>query len=319
MVKPVVAFDIRPDGRAVAVAEADPAPSAGDGFAYRWLHFDVAAPGLREWAEARLPALAAATLLQAETRPRCDEIGGGVALNLRGVNLNPEARSEDMVSLRIWAGEGVVVSARIRRVMTVDALRQRFEAGEAPPDPARLLAAIAEGLTDRMEVVSLELEERTDALEEAEIGGEVVAPDEVAALRRAVAMLRRFASPQREALARLTDLETAPMTPEARLLTREVANRAARNAEALEALRERLAVLQDHIDARAAQAMGRNSYVLGVAAAVFLPLGFLTGLFGVNVGGMPGVEDPSAFWWLAGAMAAIGLGLTAVFRWMRWF
>lgn len=319
MVQTVAAFDIDADGRAVAVTDDDPAAVPVEGFAYRWLHFDVAAAGLRDWARAHLPPLAVATLLQPETRPRCDEVGGGVALNLRGVNLNPEARAEDMVSLRIWAGGAFVVSARIRRVMTVDALRKRCEAGDAPADPARLLAAIAEGLTDRMDAVSLELEERTDMLEEAEIGGDAVSPDEIATLRRAVVMLRRFAGPQREALARLAALESSPMTPEARLLARETANRAARNAEALEALRERLAVLQDHIDARAAHGMGRNSYVLGVAAAVFLPLGFLTGLFGVNVGGMPGVEDPSAFWWLSGAMAAIGLGLTAVFRWMRWF
>ena len=168
-------------------------------------------------------------------------------------------------------------------------------------------------------VCGIHLEERTDALEEAEISGDAVSPEDVAALRRAVIMIRRFAGPQREALSRLAAYERAPMTPDARLKARETANRAARNAEALEALRERLAVLQDHIDARAAEGMGRNSYVLGVAAAIFLPLGFLTGLFGVNVAGMPGVEGPSAVWWLTLGMIVIGVCLTAVFKWMRWF
>lgn len=319
MVQTVHCLDIAADGRAAPVTEPAPAAGPAAGYAYRWLHFDVAAEGLGAWLASAMPALAAETLLQAETRPRCDALAGGLVLNLRGVNLNPESRAEDMVSLRVWATETLVVTTRVRRVMTMESIVARCAAGDAPPTVAAFLAAVADGLTDRTEAVAIGLEDRTDALEEAEISGAPIAAEEVAALRRAVAMIRRFAAPQREALTRLAALDGAPMTSDAADDVRETANRAARNAEALEALRERLAVLQDALASRADQAMGRNSYVLGVVAAIFLPLGFLTGLFGVNVGGMPGIDSASAFWWLTGAMAVIGVGLTAVFRLMRWF
>lgn len=36
-------------------------------------------------------------------------------------------------------------------------------------------------------------------------------------------------------------------------------------------------------------------YVLSVVAVVFLPLGFLTGLLGVNVGGIPRSGSPYGF------------------------
>ncbi len=37
-------------------------------------------------------------------------------------------------------------------------------------------------------------------------------------------------------------------------------------------------------------------YLLSVITAIFLPLGFLTGLFGINLGGMPGAEYKWGFW-----------------------
>ncbi|EHQ58317.1 Mg2+/Co2+ transporter [gamma proteobacterium HIMB55] len=65
--------------------------------------------------------------------------------------------------------------------------------------------------------------------------------------------------------------------------------------------------------------MNRKTYVFTIVAVIFLPLGFLTGLLGVNVGGVPGLEEPTAFVWLILACLAISLGMLAFFRWRRWF
>ena len=65
--------------------------------------------------------------------------------------------------------------------------------------------------------------------------------------------------------------------------------------------------------------MAKHGNILSIVAAIFLPLGFVTGLFGINVGGMPGVEDPRAFWVVTMGCAVIGLLLLAWFRWRRWF
>jgi zinc transporter len=45
---------------------------------------------------------------------------------------------------------------------------------------------------------------------------------------------------------------------------------------------------------------------------VFLPLGLITGLLGVNVGGVPGTNYEWGFWVLSGLLVAIGV-LTTVF------
>ena len=68
-----------------------------------------------------------------------------------------------------------------------------------------------------------------------------------------------------------------------------------RNVEEMASTASRLAALFDHTQAQHAYKQGQNSYVLSIIAAIFLPLGFVTGLFGVNLAGMLGLEWPWAF------------------------
>ncbi|MDX1581213.1 MAG: CorA family divalent cation transporter, partial [Alphaproteobacteria bacterium] len=69
-----------------------------------WVHLDHHSPEVRAWLveKSGLDPLVCEALLAEETRPRCTPFGEGLVLILRGVNLNPGADPEDMVSLRLW-------------------------------------------------------------------------------------------------------------------------------------------------------------------------------------------------------------------------
>ncbi|MEO0485346.1 MAG: CorA family divalent cation transporter [Pseudomonadota bacterium] len=279
-----------------------------------WWHFDLTTPGLRDWIDSQVDSDVAAALTAPETRPRCTAHQGGLILNLRGVNLNPGADPEDMVALRLWARTDTVITVRKRRVMTVTATKDALDT--TPLDSTDdLIERLTQGLVHRIETVALELEEHVDTLEDSHLEHGHTDTSTLLDLRRTLVKLRRFLGPQREALDTLwsyhrgTPLETA---------FHETAQRMARTLEALDAAKERLVILGDHLLAQEAARQGRNSYILGVMAAIFLPLGFLTGLFGVNVGGMPWVENASGFAIVSIASAAIGLGLYAFFKWVRW-
>ena len=317
-IQPICAFDVDSDGHAKPITDQEYDLVPDEQSSYRWIHLDLNDPKIKVWAAEKLPEIAASALVQSETRPRCDALGDGMILNLRGVNLNPEASPEDMVSLRLWVTSNCIISARLRKVWAIDAIRQGALSGRAPVTVGAFLAELAHGLSKRIEGVSLELEEKTDDLEEMALGGHKVQPETVAALRQTVIKMRRFLNPQREALDALANWTGALIEETALVLIRETCNRSRRSVEALDATRERLSVIQDHIDADRAQALTRNGYLLSVVAAIFLPLGFLTGLFGVNVGGMPGVEAPYAFWTLTVASAVTGILLYFVFKLSKW-
>lgn len=285
---------------------------------YRWLHIDLKHQDTEAWLRAHLPLPAVEALSQAETRPRCMTLENGLFLNLRGVNLNPGANADDMVSIRLWTSGNLIVSARVRKIWAVDTLRTQMEAGRGPQSVSMFLAELSHGLTKRIESVSLELVENTDALEEETLASAKSVDATLATLRQSVIKLRRFVRPQYDALAELSAGEVYALDPGCETFLLETSNRTKRIVEELDATSDRLQALQDHADLLHASALGRNSYVLSIVAAIFLPLGFLTGLFGINVGGMPGVEAAYGFWLVTAVSIVLGVVLFLVFRFLKW-
>lgn len=315
---PVCAFVVSPNGvpRPTLLPNDLRSLSKTDG--YVWVHFDAGDPGFEAWITRQLPMTVAKALVEPETRPRCDRVEDGLMLNLRGVNMNPGENADDMVSVRLWVTEGLIISARLRKIWAVDAIRQHMEAGQAPSTVTAFLAELAHELTKRIDKVSLALVEDTDTFEEHALSPSKTLASELAGMRQSVIKLRRFIRPQNEAIAELAGGQVWPLEPHAASLLLETANRTARTMEELEATSDRLRAIQDHLDMLHMSALGRNSYVLSIVAAIFLPLGFLTGLFGINVGGMPGVDAAYGFWAVSVGSVLIGFLLFFVFRHLKW-
>ncbi len=286
-----------------------------------WLHLDARAEQTRQWmsGEGRLPIIVPPALLAEETRPRTSAVGDGALVVLRGVNLNPGADPEDMVSIRLWVEARRVISTRLRRLLSVEDVVASL-ASQPLTGTGDLVVRLAGRLVDRMSDVIDGMEERVADLEHALLGE----PDQslrssLTDLRREAIALRRYLAPQREALGRLQGEQLSWLTELDRLRLREVNDRLIRYVEDLDAVRERAAVAQEELISQLSNQINRRMYVLSVVAAVFLPLGFLTGLLGVNVGGIPGADSPFGF----ATFTLLLVALVAVQLWFfikkRWF
>ncbi|MBW2467177.1 MAG: zinc transporter ZntB, partial [Deltaproteobacteria bacterium] len=117
----------------------------------------------------------------------------------------------------------------------------------------------------------------------------------LAGLRRQAISLRRYLSPQREALSRLLTEKITWVDDADRLRLRETCDQLVRYLEDLDEARDRAAVTQEELVNRLSEQMNNKMYLLSIVAAIFLPLGFLTGLLGINVGGIPGAESKLGF------------------------
>ncbi|WP_299287623.1 zinc transporter ZntB [uncultured Tateyamaria sp.] len=310
---PICVFDIAPDGTASQPAADRP---LGDG--YRWWHFDLSDPDLPEFLADHVPDIPAAALTAPETRPRADVYGDGLILNLRGVNLNSDGPADRMVAVRMWVTRSMVVTVRMRRIFALNEIRERAEEGQGPTTPMGFVGALTAGLMGRVRDTVFDLAERIDALEDTVHDDTAPLPAELVEERRMAIRLRRYLGPQRDALIALLATDTTMMSQGQRARLREHTNLAKLAVEELEALIARMTAVQDHHTAQAALAQGRNGYVLSIVAAVFLPLGFLTGLFGVNVAGMPGVDVPWAFAALCAGLVVLTAAAIWVLRRMRW-
>ena len=315
---PICAFSVSKEGSCEPILGLQPIEQMVSETSYSWFHFDLNDPAFELWAKSALSETVANTLTQSETRPRCDQMEDGLILNLRGVNLNPATDPDDMVSIRIWVRQGLIISTRMRKMWAIDSIRNRMETGKGPPSVSTFLAELINELTNRIEKVSLELVEGTDELEEGTINPTRSLTADLASLRQSVIKIRRFVRPQKEAIADLANGQLQELDTHAASLLNEAANKTTRIMEELDATSDRLKAIQDHLDMLHTSALGRNSYVLSVVAAIFLPLGFLTGLFGINVGGMPLVNADYGFWLITGGSALIGIVLFFAFRHLKW-
>lgn len=255
-----------------------------------------------------------------ETRPRCMVMrtahGDGALINLRGVNLHENAEPEDMISIRIWIEEKRIVSTWRRPLFAVQDMIDGMERGQSAVSAADFVAKLALRLADRAEPVVADLNETVDDMEEEVL--DAAAPHGVrgklADVRRTAIVLRRYMFPQRDALSTLA-IEDLPWISERdRSKLREATDRITRLAEELDAIRERAAVVQDQLVERRSEEMNRNMMILAVVAAIFLPLGLLTGLLGINVGGIPGAETSWAFWAVCGLLGVVTVFQLWLFR-----
>lgn len=287
-----------------------------------WAHFSAGDPASTEWMrdQLHLPVIVREALMEPGTRPRCESFRGGVLINLRGVNHSPGADPEDMVSLRIWIEGRRILSTRRERLLSAEDVRKQLSRGDGPKDEVTWIAAIADALIDRMGPALNELDSTIDSLEDRVT---VVSPgqiqSELAEQRRTITRLRRFLAPQRDALAALCRLEMVLADKAAHASLVESQNRVQRLVEDLEAMRDHAAITQDQLATRVNEQMNRRMLALSIITAVFLPLGLLTGLLGINVAGIPFAESPRAFGTVCAVIVVLAIAQLSYLKQRRWF
>ncbi len=286
-----------------------------------WVHCHQRGELAGDWlrSESGIDPIIAEALLTEESRPRVAADGNGLLVILRGVNLNPGEEPEDMISIRMWIEDRRIISFRRRKLKAVQDLRGMIDRGNGPGNAGEFLGILSSRLVDRMGPVVADLDDQVDDLEDQVLSLESeTLRDQLADVRRQAIGLRRYIAPQRDALMRLITEQLDWIGQKERNQLRETLDRTLRFVEDLDAARERAQVIQDELSVRLSEQMNRNTYVLSVVAAIMLPLGLITGLLGINVGGMPGVEYKWAFAIVCALLAVFGGVLYFLFRRLKW-
>ncbi|RCX06609.1 zinc transporter ZntB [Marinomonas foliarum] len=314
-------LELNGQGGATALSSLD-LPTVVPESGCRWIHLDCLEEEGFTWLSdlEGIPETAVEALFAEETRPRAVKMGDGLLLTLRGVNLNPESNPSDMVSLRLWVTPHFIVSSRRRKLLSVQDTVKNLVNNEGPTNTGDIVATLTETLTGRMAKIIHDLEDELADLEES-IGEGIEADqrDSLVQRRLETIRLRRFLVPQKEAINKLAQESLTWMTPDQTSQVHEAANDITRYVEGLESLRERCLLMQEEFANLQAEKMNARMYVLSILSGIFMPLGFLTGLFGINIGGMPGTDNGSAFWLFCIALVVLGGGQFVVMRKSRWF
>lgn len=315
------AYEITDQGQGIPIPNDD-LTKAINSEVLTWVHLDGTKSESRAWLAKQghiIDDLTIDALLETETRPRIIEFESSVLVILRGVNLNKDARTEDMVSIRLWADQSRIFSVRNRQLKAVKDMEQRLLKSKGPTSSADLLCQLIGRLFDRMEPVFSELNDRLDDTEERVLDS----PDgtdrqAITLIRKQAIAYRRYMAPQRDVIASLRASDIPWLEKAHQRQLQESHNQLIRYLEDIDTIRERAQIVKDELANILADKMNKNMYLLSIVAAVFLPLGFFTGLLGINVGGMPGAESDIAFWLVCLICIVFGVSVIGLFKYLKW-
>lgn len=286
-----------------------------------WMHLNRTTPDLEGWLQREfgMPESTAELLTSPGTRPRAFRDHDTLVATLRGINFNPDAQPEDMVSMQLWSDGVRLVTLRDAPLQTPREVLARIDGEVGPTDAGATITLLAELLITRMNQSILDMNAVIDRLEDEDPEAD---PEgmlrRISVIRRNCLALKRHMSPQHEALEAISRDAPPWFEEEDRREIAESIARLRRYIDDVDISKESALVLQDELRARSLASSEHATYMLTIVAGIFLPLSFLTGLLGINVGGIPGVDDPQAFWVVAGGCAALIAGMVLVFRRLRW-
>lgn len=280
-----------------------------------WLHFNFVDRRALEWVRdcAWLGQEARASLLSSEHHVRLEALGGGLVGALSDILADDP---DEFGVFHLYADQLCLVTGRRRGVAAAGLLRRDLAAGLQVEGIPALLNALLQRLVGlhKRQVVAHEGE--IDEAEDAVLGGQ----DGEAGFgrrRRAMARLRRQMVADRHALTALVE-QLPPWwdAPAAKVLA-QLEGVLTSAIQDLELTQERARLLGEEMDSRLAERTSRNLYVVSVAAALFLPITLISGIFGMNVGGLPWLGDPAGFAWVIGCMLVSVLLAFAFIHWRR--
>lgn len=312
-------YQLNRKGSAKALDSVD--PGAWDDAGLTWFHLDVGHPGAQDMLTGafRLPSAVVQGLAARDTRPRSLPVGkDGLLLILRDINLNKGERPEDMVALRLWLSKRNIVSMRIRRNHTVLELVDSLVKHEGVCDTGEFLIELLDLQLDKIARVVQGIDKDMESLEGDAVEQEDV-PQMLKSIRKRSLELRRFLVPQRDVMMRLPELSLDWMTDSLRMQLMELADRTSRYIEDLDFLRERAHLVQEEHIAAGNASVNDKLLVLSLMTSVFLPIGILASILGMNVAGIPFAGERWAFAVTCLAFFTLGVGVIGVFKWRRWF
>lgn len=288
-----------------------------------WIHLNLREASAIKWVnnDIFLSPWAKETLTDTtESRPRATIHENALLLVIRTANLTPRSEPDDMVFLRIFATSERLISVRLNPALSFKEIKDSFELKSGPKSVCELIETILENTLDSTANTVSDMIEQVDEIEEKIISHQLYPSlfDDLSELMRRLVIMHRFLAPERDALDTLTRRNLPWFDKNFSRTSKDAFHRMQRIIEDITLLRERIRINQEAINQHSTKQSQKNMYMLSVIATIFLPLSFLTGLFGMNVGGIPFSQEPYGLAVTVLFIALVGILLAYLFKRAHW-
>jgi magnesium transporter len=266
-------------------------------------------------------ALTVEDMLAADHRPKAEDYGDYIYVVAKVLDVDA-AGEITIEQLSLVIGPNYVVSIQEDPSDPFGPVRERIRnaVGRVRGLGADYLATrLLDVIVDRSFAVIDRLGERIEQLDDLVAGRE--RPEVLRAMyqtKREIIYLRKAVTPLREVVASLWHSESDLIKDSTVPYLRDLYDHVVQAAERVDTARDLLASVQDLYLTRTSNRTNTVMKIIAVFSSIFMPLTFVTGIFGMNFEFMPLIHKPWGFALSAGAMLAIVGVMLWYFRRRRW-
>ncbi len=293
------AYSFNKDGKAVKLKNKEIADEL-ESKDLSWAHLDGNHVESKEWLQKNvdyLDHLVIDALFAEETRPRIIEFDKGILLILRGIDDTNE-NVEEMASIRLWIDESRIVSIQKRNFSSAFDLAQSLELGHKIRNSGEFLYNL---VYEILHLTTFAVARFNDKLDEVEQNLSAKNHDKnlresVISIRKKSAIFKRYLLPQKEVISFLKTKQKKWINDWAIRHFQENQEQITHIIEEIDEAKERAQIIHDEVYNAIADKVNRSMFKISLIASIFMPLSFVAGLFGMNVGGIPGEDNPLGFY-----------------------
>lgn len=182
-----------------------------------------------------------------------------------------------------------------------------------------LLFALLDVVIDNYFVVIEKLGEQLEAQEDIVIAGyQSRSLNDLYTLKRELTYVRRAIWPLRDMLSQLLRDDHPLITKEVLPYLRDLSDHVMQAIETIDSYRELVASLVDVHLSTLSNRMNEVMKTLTIFSAIFMPITFIVGVYGMNFHYMPELEARNGYYYTWGVMVAVTVGMLGYFKWKRW-
>ncbi len=201
----------------------------------------------------------------------------------------------------------------------IAAALRRAEAERDCENPVRLLYLVFDSLVDSYFPAIDTLDDALDVLQDQVIAPKPSLLSDIFAVKERLVNARRLLVSTRDAAMHLQRDTGIPMNSEHQLYLRDLYDHITRLLDTVETQRD---LLNNALDIYLSSIANRSSEVmkvLTVLSTMALPALVVSGIYGMNVEGLPLAHAHHAAWWILSGTFLFTAGLLGLFRYLRWY
>jgi magnesium transporter len=267
-----------------------------------------------------LHRLALEDVVNVHQRAKVEQYGDWLFIVARMADLQLRAHTEQ---LSMFLGSNFLITFQEEPGDCWEGIRQRLRdgVGRLRSHGSDFLAySLMDAVIDDYFPVLEHYSERLEALEDmvlSESNRHTI--DHIHQVKSDLLMLRRAIWPHREALSLLARESTPVFTAQTRVYLRDCYDHVVQLIDLIETYRELTADLRDLHMSAVSNRINETMRVLTIIATVFMPLTFISGIYGMNFDHMPELHWVFGYPFALALMGLSALAMLALFYWRGWF